>query len=60
MFIAKLPDEKSFGADPGAVTLPQADTKNTNGIESLLITFHSRVARQAGAAIVLDDLIIGA
>jgi len=39
MFIPKLPDEKSFGADPGAVMLlPQADTKNNQGIQGFLIT----------------------
>lgn len=53
MFIAKLPDEKSFGADPGAVMLPQAETKNTQGRHSFLITVTPEAGCQAGSAIVL-------
>jgi hypothetical protein len=39
MFIVKLPDEKSFGTELGALTLPQAEARNTRGTQSLLITF---------------------
>jgi len=51
----KLPDEKSFGAEPGAVTLPQADTKNTRGIQSFLITVVPENSWQAGSAILLYE-----
>src|SRR5262245_13220880 len=50
IFILKLPDEKSFGTVPGAVTLPQADTKNNRGMDNFLITFVPEEAdRQAQA-----------
>src|SRR5262245_26628670 len=39
IFMVKLPDEKSFGTVPGAVTLPQADSSNTRGMDTFLITF---------------------
>src|SRR5262245_46591816 len=59
MFMVKLPDEKSFGTVPGAVTLPQADTRNTRGMHSRFITIVPEGAnRQAQPFYRIDCLLI--